>query len=132
TCCHPIPGDPVIGFLAKDGTVTVHKKSCHIANTLAATMGESIVAPKWDTDEVKAFPARISVTGIDRVGLLNDITKYVSVIMKVNLRKLVFESHDTIFTGEMDLMVHDKADLEKLLKMLQKIDGIQKVVRKNS
>ena len=131
TCCHPIPGDPVIGFLSPDGVVTVHKKSCQVANTLAATSGDSIVVQKWEADEVNAFPARISVTGIDRVGLLNEITKYVSVIMKVNLRRLVFESQDSIFSGEMDLMVHEKADLERLLKMLQKIDGIQKVIRKN-
>lgn len=131
TCCHPIPGDPVIGFLSPDGVVTVHKKSCQVANTLAATSGDSIVVPKWEADEVNAFPARISVTGIDRVGLLNEITKYVSVIMKVNVRRLVFESQDSIFSGEMDLMVHEKADLERLLKMLQKIDGIQKVIRKN-
>ena len=131
TCCHPIPGDPVIGFLSPDGVVTVHKKSCQVANTLAATSGDSIVVPKWEADEENAFPARISVTGIDRVGLLNEITKYVSVIMKVNLRRLVFESQDSIFSGEMDLMVHEKADLERLLKMLQKIDGIQKVIRKN-
>ena len=131
TCCHPIPGDPVIGFLSPDGVVTVHKKSCQVANTLAATSGDSIVVPKWEADEMNAFPARISVTGIDRVGLLNEITKYVSVIMKVNLRRLVFESQDSIFSGEMDLMVHEKADLERLLKMLQKIDGIQKVIRKN-
>ena len=131
TCCHPIPGDPIIGFLASDGTVTVHKKSCPIANSLAATQGDSIVAPKWEADEVQSFPARISVVGIDRIGLLNEITKYVSVIMKVNLRKLVFESKDSIFTGEMDLMVHDTSDLERLQKLLSKIDGIQKVVRKN-
>ena len=131
TCCHPMPGDPVIGFLSPDGVVTVHKKSCQVANTLAATSGDSIVVPKWEADEENAFPARISVTGIDRVGLLNEITKYVSVIMKVNLRRLVFESQDSIFSGEMDLMVHEKADLERLLKMLQKIDGIQKVIRKN-
>ena len=131
TCCHPIPGDPVIGFLSPDGVVTVHQKSCQVANTLAATSGDSIVVPKWEADEMNAFPARISVTGIDRVGLLNEITKYVSVIMKVNLRRLVFESQDSIFSGEMDLMVHEKADLERLLKMLQKIDGIQKVIRKN-
>ena len=131
TCCHPIPGDPVIGFLSPDGVVTVHKTSCQVANTLAATSGDSIVVPKWEADEMNAFPARISVTGIDRVGLLNEITKYVSVIMKVNLRRLVFESQDSIFSGEMDLMVHEKADLERLLKMLQKIDGIQKVIRKN-
>ena len=131
TCCHPIPGDPVIGFLSPDGVVTVHKKSCQVANTLAATSGDSIVVPKWEADEMNAFPARISVTGIYRVGLLNEITKYVSVIMKVNLRRLVFESQDSIFSGEMDLMVHEKADLERLLKMLQKIDGIQKIIRKN-
>ena len=131
TCCHPIPGDPVIGFLSPDGVVTVHKKSCQVANTLAATSGDSIVVPKWEADEMNAFPARISVTGIDRVGLLNEITKYVSVIMKVNLRRRAFERQDSIFSGEMDLMVHEKADLERLLKMLQKIDGIQKVIRKN-
>ena len=131
TCCHPIPGDPVVGFIDSDGVVTVHKKSCPVANSLAATRGDSIVSPKWELDDGQSFPVRISLNGLDRVGLLNDITKFISYVLKVNLKRLVFESKDTIFTGEMDLMVHDSEDLNKLLKKLAKIDGIQKVVRKD-
>lgn len=131
TCCHPIPGDPVVGFIDKNGVITVHKKSCAVANSYAATHGDSIVSPKWESDSDSSFLARVALNGIDRVGILNDITKYISCIMKVNLRRLVFESKDSIFTGEMDLMVHDKDSLEKLLKKLGKIDGIQKVVRKD-
>lgn len=131
TCCHPIPGDPVVGFLDKNGVITVHKKSCPVANSLAATHGDAIVSPKWEAEEEDSFLARIALDGIDRVGLLNDITKYVSVIMKVNLRRLVFESKDSIFNGEMDLMVHDKKSLETLLRKLSKIDGIQNVTRKD-
>ncbi len=131
TCCHPIPGDPVVGFIDSKGVITVHKKTCEVANSLAATHGDSIVSPKWEAEEDQSFVARISLNGIDRVGLLNEITKYISLVLKVNLRRLVFESTDTIFTGEMDLMVHDKDDLNRLIKKLSKIDGIQKVVRKD-
>ena len=130
TCCHPIPGDPVVGFIDKDGVITVHKKSCPVANSLAATHGDSIVSPKWEADEDQSFLASVALNGIDRVGLLNEITKYISYVMKVNLQRLVFESKDSIFKGEMDLMVHDKKSLEGLLKKLSKIDGIQNVTRK--
>lgn len=131
TCCHPIPGDPVVGFIDKDGIITVHKKSCPVANSLAATHGESIVSPKWEADEDQNFLASVALDGIDRVGLLNEITKYISYVMKVNLQRLVFESKDSIFKGEMDLMVHDKKSLEGLLKKLSKIDGIRNVTRKD-
>ena len=131
TCCHPIPGDPVVGFIDKDGIITVHKKSCPVANSLAATHGESIVSPKWEADEDQSFLASVALDGIDRVGLLNEITKYISYVMKVNLQRLVFESKDSIFKGEMDLMVHDKKSLEGLLKKLSKIDGIRNVTRKD-
>lgn len=131
TCCHPIPGDPVVGFIDKDGIITVHKKSCPVANSLAATHGESIVSPKWEAGEDQSFLASVALDGIDRVGLLNEITKYISYVMKVNLQRLVFESKDSIFKGEMDLMVHDKKSLEGLLKKLSKIDGIRNVTRKD-
>ena len=131
TCCHPIPGDPVVGFIDKDGVITVHKKSCPVANSLAATHGDSIVSPKWEVDEDQSFLASVALNGIDRVGLLNEITKYISYVMKVNLQRLVFESKDSIFKGEMDLMVHDKKSLEGLLKKLSKIEGIQNVTRKD-
>ncbi len=131
TCCHPIPGDPVVGFIDKNGVITVHKKSCSVANSLAATHGDSIVSPKWEADEEQNFLASVSLKGIDRVGLLNEITKYISCVMKVNLQRLVFESKDSVFAGEMDLLVHDKKSLEGLLKKLSKIDGITSVTRKD-
>lgn len=128
-CCNPIPGDPIVGFIDKDGTVTVHKKTCPEANSLAAKYGESIVMPQWEETDVEAFPVHIMMEGIDRVGMLSDITKYVSLIMDVNIRSLKFEAHDTIFRGEMVLLVHDRNALDKLLKKLSRIDGVKKVIR---
>ncbi len=131
TCSHPIPGDPMVGFIDRNGVITVHKKTCPVANSLAATRGDSIVSPKWDADDERHFLASVSLNGIDRVGLLNEITKYISCVMKVNLQRLVFESKDSVFSGEMDLMVHDKKSLEGLLKKLSRIDGIKNVSRKD-
>ncbi len=128
-CCNPIPGDPIVGFLAPDGTVTVHKKSCPEANSYASKHGESIVMPQWDETEAESFPVHISLEGLDRLGILNEITRYISLVMGVNMRSLHFEANDTIFKGEMILLVHDRDALDKVLKKISKIDGIQKVIR---
>lgn len=129
SCCNPIPGDAVFGFLSEDGTVTIHKKSCPDANSYASKHGEMIVMPQWEESEIVWFPIQILIEGIDRVGLLNEITKYVSLVMSVNIRELHFKCEGSIFRGKMELLVHDKNDLEKLLKKLSKIDGIKKVIR---
>ena len=132
SCCNPIPGDSVIGFESSDGTVTVHKRSCKTANNLASKFGDRIVIPKWD-DHAKsqnlAFIVRLSLKGLDRMGMINEITRYISFVMSVNIRSFCLTTDDGVFEGYIDLYVHDMGDLEKLTDNLLKINGIQSVVR---
>lgn len=131
TCCNPIPGDKVIGFLATDGTVTVHKSSCANANSLASKFGDRIVVPKWEHAKTQnlSFLVRLSLKGFDRIGMINDITRYISFVMSVNIRKFCLGTEDGVFEGYIDLYVHEMNDLDKLIKRLQKIEGIQSVIR---
>ena len=131
TCCNPIPGDKVIGFLATDGTVTVHKSSCANANSIASKFGDRIVVPKWEHAKTQnlSFLVRLSLKGFDRIGMINDITRYISFVMSVNIRKFCLGTEDGVFEGYIDLYVHEMNDLDKLIKRLQKIEGIQSVIR---
>ena len=131
SCCNPIPGDSVIGFKASDGTVTVHKRTCEVANNLASKFGDKIVIPKWEhaNRQNLSFLVRLSLKGFDRIGIINDITRYISFVMSVNIRKFCLGTEDGIFDGFIDLYVNDMGDLDKLMKKLQKIEGIQSVIR---
>ena len=129
SCCRPIPGDPVIGIKSPDGTVTVHKKSCPVADSIASKHGDWVVVPKWDDDEAQAFPVRLSIKGLDRVGLLNEISRYISLVMGVNMRKVYLSTDGGIFSGYIDLYVHDRDALERMIRKLNSIDGIKSVVR---
>ena len=131
TCCNPIPGDSVIGFLASDGTVSVHKRTCPTANNLASKYGDRIVIPTWEHAKNMnlSFLVRLSLKGFDRIGMINDITRYISFVMSVNIRKFCIGTEDGVFEGYIDLYVHDMGDLEKLIRRLQKIEGIQSVIR---
>ncbi len=131
TCCNPIPGDSVIGFLDGGGTVTVHKRTCKVANNLASKFGDKIVIPVWEKAKKQnlSFLVRLSLKGFDRIGMINDITRYISFVMSVNIRKFCLGTEDGVFDGYIDLYVHDMGDLEKLVKRLQKIEGIQSVIR---
>ena len=131
SCCNPIPGDSVVGFLASDGTVTVHKRTCDIANNMASKFGDKIVIPKWEHAKSQnlSYLVRLSLKGFDRIGIINDITRYISFVMSVNIRRFSLSTEDGVFDGHIDLYVNDQSDLDKLMKKLQKIEGIQSVVR---
>ena len=128
-CCKPIPGDKVIGFIDDLGEVTVHKNSCPEAIQLAARYGNRIVKAKWSKHTVLSFLARISMRGIDRIGIINELTQYITLVLSVNIRKILIETHDGIFEGFIDLYVHSADDLEKLMKQLSQIKGIESVIR---
>jgi GTP pyrophosphokinase len=129
-CCHPIPGDPVIGIRETDGTIYVHKKTCSVADSMASKFGDRVVVPDWaDIAPDTAFPVRISIQGLDRMGLLNEISRYISLVMGVNMRKIYLGVEEGIFEGYIDLYVQDKDALEKMIRKLGSIDGIQNVIR---
>ena len=127
-CCNPIPGDPVVGFKMDDGTVIVHKKTCSVAESLASKHGELVVIPDLQ-DSDSTFSVKISLRGIDRVGLLNEISQYISFTMGMNIKAISLGSKDGVFEGVIDLEVRSRENLEAMLKGLKKIDGIQDVVR---
>lgn len=128
-CCSPIPGDNVVAFREDDGTVTIHKKSCPEAVRLASKEGHRIISAKWSKHFMMSYLARISLTGIDRVGILNDVTRVISLVLGVNIRRITIEAHDEIFEGTIDLYVHNTDDLEKMMKSISKIRGIENVSR---
>ncbi|MCK9625744.1 MAG: RelA/SpoT family protein [Bacteroidales bacterium] len=130
-CCNPIPGDSVVGFINDEDNVVIHKKSCPVATNLAAKEGHKIVSAKWSKYFVMSYLARVSVNGIDRVGVINELTKEISLVLGVNIRKILIETHDEIFEGYIDLYVHNTDDLDKLIKSLRKIKGVENAVRTN-
>ena len=130
SCCNPIPGDPVIGFKAPDGTVTVHKKSCPVAESIAAMHGDWVVVPKWlDQAEDNSFLVRISLRGIDRMGMLNEISRYVSLVMGVNMRRLSLAADRGVFDGYIDMYVTSREILDKIIRELSAIEGLENVSR---
>ncbi len=130
SCCNPIPGDPVIGFRSPDGTITVHKKTCKVAEAMASKHGDMVVVPHWEMNNgEESFLVRISLRGIDRMGMLNEISRYISLVMGVNMRKLMLSSEEGIFEGYIDLYVAGKDILDKMMRKLSLIDGMQSVVR---
>ena len=131
SCCKPIPGDPVIGIKNPDGTVTVHKKTCPVADSIASMHGDWVVVPKWgsNVEEKQEFPVRLSIKGIDRVGLVNELSRYISLVMGVNMRKVYLSAGEGLFDGYIDLYVHDKSVLDRMVKKLSSIEGIQSVSR---
>lgn len=128
-CCNPIPGDAVIGFVDEENNVIVHKKVCHKATSLASVAGGKIINAKWTKHTILSFLARIEIRGIDRIGIVNDITKYITLVLNVNIRKIHFETHDGIFEGYIDLYVHNAEDLDLIIKQLLKIKGIENIIR---
>ena len=128
-CCNPIPGDPIIGFLNDHNEVVIHKKVCPVAMALATKEGGKIINAKWTKHTILSFLARVEIRGIDRMGIVADITKYITNVLSVNIRKIFFETHDGVFEGYIDLYVHDTGDLEVLLQRIRDIKGIDTVTR---
>lgn len=131
SCCNPIPGDPVMGYKNPDGSIIVHKRSCSHLEALGSTRGDKLVVPEWSTEAQNAtdFPVRLNLTGLDRVGLLNDITQQISGSLGINMKKIFLEVKQGIFEGSIELFVKDRTTLEKLISCISHIQGIQTVVR---
>ena len=131
SCCTPILGENVVGFKSSDGTITVHTRTCSIANGLAAKFGDKIVTVKWgvEANSGNNYLARLALKGTDRIGMINDITRVTSKDLNVNIRRFNLGTEDGVFDGFIDLYVHNIEDLEKLIQRLKKIKGIESVTR---
>ena len=130
-CCNPIPGDDVIGYKGASDTFIIHKTNCPTATKLIASQANRIVSAKWETHKVLSFLARISVKGIDRIGMVNEITTVISKELDVNMRSLSFDVHEEIFEGTIDVYVHSTQDLNNLIMNLIRIKGVDSVKRQD-
>ena len=128
-CCCPIPGDDVLGYVEDDETVVVYKRECPVAMRLKSSFGPRLVSTQWEASESLSFPAKIEIQGIDRIGILNEITRVISNELIIDMRGLTIKANEGVFTGTVDIMVHDTRVVESLCNKLRKIKGVQKVAR---
>lgn len=128
-CCNPIPGDDVFGFLTINEGLKIHKKNCPNALSLQSNYAYRIMFAKWIDSTQQEFTAVIKMTGIDNLGLVNEVTKLISNSMHVNIKNISFESDDGIFTGKITVVVKNTNLVKTLMDRIKKINGIEKVHR---
>lgn len=128
-CCHPIPGDDVFGFITVNEGIKIHRVNCPNATKMLANYAYRVVKAKWMNRELLSFLAGIRVTGTDRLGVVNNITKVISNEHNINMRSISFDSNDGIFEGKIMLFVHDTKHLTELMEKLKKVAGVQSVSR---
>ena len=128
-CCNPLPGDDVFGYITPREEVEVHKRSCQTGMKLKSNFGENIIAVSWGDYKQYSFPASIAFSGIDRVGVLNNILSKMSEDVVLNIRSVNASTKDGIFEGSIHLNVHSAEDVNFLCAKIAKVDGINTVHR---
>jgi GTP pyrophosphokinase len=132
TCCNPIPGDDVFGFVTLKDGIQIHRVNCPNATELMSNFAYRVVKAKWTNQESISFLAGIKVTGTDEVGIVNNITKIISNELNVNMRSISFDTNDGIFEGTIMVFVNDTNHLTDLMKKLKKVSGVLTVNRVDS
>ncbi|MBR3453716.1 MAG: bifunctional (p)ppGpp synthetase/guanosine-3',5'-bis(diphosphate) 3'-pyrophosphohydrolase [Bacteroidaceae bacterium] len=128
-CCKPIPGDQVMGYIDDDNRIVIHKVDCSLGALLKSSHGNRILSAKWNMKRELLFPASIFIKGLDKIGLLNQITQVISQLRNVNIRKLQIESDNGLFECKMEMFVHDTTDLNNIISDLKKIQNVKEVSR---
>lgn len=131
-CCKPIPGDSVVGFREKSsGKIMVHKSNCDELARLSAQYGKNIVKEeiKWSQHKAMFYLSNIEIRGIDRMGLLLDLSTVITSDFDTNIREITVRSHDGIFEGKLGVYVRDAESLNDLMDKIRKIKGIENVKR---
>ncbi|MDD5862307.1 MAG: RelA/SpoT family protein [Prevotella sp.] len=126
-CCHPIPGDDIMGYIDNKNHIEIHKRACPVAAKLKSSFGNRIVDAKWDMHRRLYFDATIQIQGIDRKGMLLDVAKVISGELNVNIKKVTISTNQGIFDGSLELRVHERADMKVIIDNLKGIDGLQEV-----
>ena len=129
-CCHPIPGDDVVGFVNQNNIVEVHKLTCPNMMRLKSSFGGRLLQTKWEDHSAK-FLASIEVTGIDRMGILQEIAYLISTTLSINLRRLNIAANDGVFKCELDVLVGDTKVVDNLCKRMRQVQGVKNAVRLN-
>ena len=128
-CCNAIPGDDIFGFVTINDGIKIHKKTCSNAVGLQSKFAYRILKSKWIDSSLLEYSSTIRISGIDNLGIVNEITKLISNTLNINIKKMSFDTVDNIFRGKITLKVRTKNILNDLIKRLKKINGIEKVIR---
>jgi GTP pyrophosphokinase len=131
TCCNPIPGDEVFGFVTINEGIKVHKKDCPNAISLQSNYAYRIILARWIDSTQQEFKAILNITGMDTLGLTNELTKVISNNMHVNIQSISLSGDAGIFNGQVTVIVQNNIILKKLIENIKKIDGVDKVTRVN-
>lgn len=129
SCCNPIPGDEVFGFVTINEGIKVHKKDCPNAISMQSNYAYRIIQAKWIDSSQEEFKAILKITGMDILGLTNDLTKVISSQMNVNIQSISLSSEAGIFNGQVAVVVQNNTILKRLIENIKKVDGIDKVTR---
>lgn len=128
-CCQPIPGDDVFGYIASSDGVKIHRSNCPNATELMSQHAQRIISARWASQEQLEFTAGIKITGLDGLGMVNQITDIISDQNNVNMNKISFESKAGIFEGLLKVMVQDTTHLDHLIGTIRNIEGVDSVER---
>lgn len=128
-CCHPIPGDEVLGYLDEEGMMHIHKMDCPEAALLKTSYGKRLYSATWNTHRVQSFVETIELKGIDKFGVFIQVLQTITTDFHINMRAINISSEDGIFKGTMEIYVYDKSELEELLKAIRKVENIKEVKR---
>lgn len=129
SCCNPIAGDKVFGFVTVSKGIRVHKRDCPNAVALQANQAYRIIRAKWIDSSSQIYRAIIDIHGLDRIGMINDITKIISSNLHVHIRSFNISEEDGIFEGKISVSVKNKSQLDKIMTEIKLVDGIKKVSR---
>ena len=128
-CCNPIPGDKVFGFITVTDGIKIHKKNCPNALQLQSNFSYRIINAKWIDSSQSDFKTELLISGIDTIGLVNEVTRIISNTHNINMISVHFESNDGVFNGNIIVAVKNITILDNLVKNIKKINGIDKVTR---
>ena len=127
TCCHPIPGDDALGYIDNKNQIEIHRRDCPVAAKLKSGFGNRILDVIWDMHKRLFFTATIRISGIDRVGLLNEITQIISSQMNVNIHNLNITCEDGMFDGTLELRIHDREDARAIIENLKQVADLKEI-----
>ena len=127
-CCHPIPGDDILGYIDNNKHIEIHMRDCPVASRLKSSFGNRILDAKWQMRHEILFDATIHIRGIDRKGILHDLAHLISDQLDLNIRRITVGSHEGIFDGTIELRVYDRALVAEVMEKLKKIDGLTEVI----
>ena len=127
TCCHPIPGDDILGYIDNQNHIEIHKRNCPVASKLKSSFGNRLLDAKWDMHNIRLFNATIEIRGIDRQGMLHDVVDVISDEMNVNMHNLSLTSKEDIFMGKIEVLVHNRQEVKNIINSLKKVKDLQEI-----